>query len=271
VLVQSFGFKEGILKMYANLHLTYDIIQFYMDQKDYNNVIQALSLYGNEDPNLWIQVLTYFVDGDQQFDKEISEVLKLIQKNDIIPPLLVIQILARKNKTQIGCIKEFLMTKLKQEQYKIDADWKKVKQDQEETERMRSQIYELKTSAKQFQQSACSYCGALLELPAVHFLCMHSFHQRCVSDSFECPVCQKKNKDILSLKKNLEDNADQHEAFFKALKKKQTNEAKHDGFSVIAEYFGKGIFNINTNEQELLNLQDEQADPRKKLQLDNNI
>lgn len=36
---------------------------------------------------------------------------------------------------------------------------------------------DLKTQARVFQNNRCSACQAPLDLPAVHFLCMHSFHQ----------------------------------------------------------------------------------------------
>jgi len=43
---------------------------------------------------------------------------------------------------------------------------------------MRNDIHELKTSAKIFQLMKCTLCSQALDLPAFHFLCMHSFHQR---------------------------------------------------------------------------------------------
>jgi len=108
----------------------------------------------------------------------------------------------------------------------------------EETKKMRSEIQELKTSAKIFQLNKCTYCGSALDLPAVHFLCMHSFHQRCLSEiESECPSCAPQNKKILEIKRSLEENIGQHELFFKQL------EGSPDGFNTVAEYFGRGIFN----------------------------
>jgi hypothetical protein len=45
----------------------------------------------------------------------------------------------------------------------------------------RGQVRDLKTQARVFQNNRCSACQAPLDLPAVHFLCMHSFHQARVS------------------------------------------------------------------------------------------
>jgi hypothetical protein len=45
-------------------------------------------------------------------------------------------------------------------------------------------------SANTFQGTKCHACTSSLSLPAVHFLCMHSFHERCVVDSDrQCPIC----------------------------------------------------------------------------------
>lgn len=51
-----------------------------------------------------------------------------------------------------------------------------------DTEQMRSEIRELKTSAKIFQGRKCASCGGELELPSIHFLCMHSFCANCVPE-----------------------------------------------------------------------------------------
>ena len=35
-----------------------------------------------------------------------------------------------------------------------------------------------------FHVTKCSSCNGQLDLPAVHFMCKHSYHQRCVAKSF---------------------------------------------------------------------------------------
>ena len=60
----------------------------------------------------------------------------------------------------------------------------------EQTARMGSEVEQLRTSARIFQHSKCTACTAALDLPAVHFLCMHSFHTRCLGeDQADCPRC----------------------------------------------------------------------------------
>ncbi|KAJ0963547.1 hypothetical protein J5N97_028669 [Dioscorea zingiberensis] len=107
---------------------------------------------------------------------------------------------------------------------------------QEETALMKKEIQDLRTNARIFQLSKCTACTFTLDLPAVHFMCMHSFHLRCLGDNEkECPECAPEIRSVLDTKRNLEQNAKDHELFFQQVR------SSKDGFSVIAEYFGKGI------------------------------
>ena len=107
---------------------------------------------------------------------------------------------------------------------------------QEDTASMRKEIEELRTNAKIFQLSKCTACTFTLDLPAVHFMCMHSFHLRCLGDNEkECPECAPEYRSVLETKRNLEQNAKDHDQFFQQVRNSR------DGFSVIAEYFGRGI------------------------------
>lgn len=107
---------------------------------------------------------------------------------------------------------------------------------QDETSAMRREIQDLKTNARIFQLSKCTACTFTLDLPAVHFMCMHSFHQRCLGDNEkECPECAPEYRAVFEMKRSLEQDSKNHEQFFQHVRNSK------DGFSVIAEYFGKGI------------------------------
>jgi len=243
VLVQSQNFREGVLKMYDNLGLHYYIIQYYMEQQDYKNVIDSCNKYGEKDPNLWVQVLTYFATLEDNAEEEIATVLDKIEKEEILPPLLVIQILGKNDKTKLYTVKDYLISKIQKEQEMIREDVEKIKQYQLETGQMRKEIFDLQTSAKTFQATTCTFCNTQLDLPAVHFMCNHSYHQRCllVGNEGECRVCADKHREILQRKRKFEESSDQHESFFK-----QLNSKKFDGFSVVSEYFGRGIGTVFT-------------------------
>ena len=55
-----------------------------------------------------------------------------------------------------------------------------------------------------FQNSRCALSGAPLELPAVHFLCGHSFNARALADGERgCPLCAPQFRTILDIRASL--------------------------------------------------------------------
>ena len=114
-----------------------------------------------------------------------------------------------------------------------------------ETEAKRKEIDELSTKPTVFQARRCSACGASLDLPTVHFLCKHSFHQRClnqVDENIDCPLCSKQNATIRAIRKAQEESADKHEMFQDVLQRSR------DKFGTISEFFGRGVMSVPISE-----------------------
>jgi hypothetical protein len=106
---------------------------------------------------------------------------------------------------------------------------------------MKREIEDLKTNVKVFQLSKFTACTFTLDLPAVHFMHMHSFHLRCLGDNEkECPECAPEYRSVMEAKQKLEQNARDHDLFFRQLR------GSKDGFSVVADYFSKGIVSKTT-------------------------
>lgn len=119
----------------------------------------------------------------------------------------------------------------------IVADQREIQRYHDETAQHRDDIHQLKTRANTFQGTKCHACTSSLSLPAVHFLCLHSFHEHCVSDnSRQCPSCAPEFRKVMDMQEAMRASASQHDKFFKQL------EDSADGFSTVAEYFGRGIF-----------------------------
>ena len=123
---------------------------------------------------------------------------------------------------------------------------------------MRSQIEELKSSPIVFQSTKCELCRQQLELPTVHFMCRHSYHQRCLGENDgECPRCAPEHRIIQELVRGQEQSAGKHDVFLQKVcsvvlgsrcrrnddidLSKQLQSAE-DRFSVIADYFSKNTF-----------------------------
>lgn len=58
-----------------------------------------------------------------------------------------------------------------------------------------------------------------MDLPAVHFLCMHSFHQRCLDENENvCPRCADEHRNFEQRQLALEENAQDHSEFFRQVR-----------------------------------------------------
>ncbi|CAM6025247.1 unnamed protein product [Sphagnum balticum] len=242
VLCQMHKFRDGLLFLYEKMKLYKEVLACYMKDGDYAGLISTCKRLGDAGPgsdlSLWNDVLAYFGERGENCANEVKEVLVHIERDNLLPPLIVLQKLAKNPALTLSVVKEYIARQLQLETRLLDEDRKAIEKYQEETATMRAEVQELRSRARIFQLSKCTACTSALDLPAVHFLCMHSFHQRCLGDNEkECPVCAPANRHVLDMKRNLEANANDHDRFFQSLRNSE------DGFSVIAEYFGRGILN----------------------------
>ncbi|GFZ05247.1 vacuolar protein sorting 11 [Actinidia rufa] len=214
ILCEMNAFKEGLLYLYEKMKLYKEVMACYMQAHDHEGLIACCKKLGDSgkggDQSLWADVLKYFGELGEDCSKEVKEVLTYIERDDILPPII--------------------------ESKLIEEDRRAIDKYQEETLAMRKEIQDLRTNARIFQLSKCTACTFTLDLPAVHFMCMHSFHLRCLGDNEkECPECAPEYRSVLEMKRSLEQNSKYQDQFFQQVK------SSKDGFSVIAKYFGKGI------------------------------
>ncbi|KAG8387206.1 hypothetical protein BUALT_Bualt03G0229100 [Buddleja alternifolia] len=236
------SFKEGLLYIYEKMKLYKEVIECYMQAHDHEGLIACCKRLGDSgkggDPSLWADLLKYFGELGEDCSKEVKEVLTDIERDDILPPIIVLQTLSRNPCLTLSVIKDYIARKLEQESKLVEEDRIAIDQYQQigETSAMRKEIQDLRTNARIFQLSKCTACTFTLDLPAVHFMCMHSFHQRCLGDNEkECPECAPEYRAVLEMKRSLKQNSKNQDHFFQQVR------SSKDGFSVIANYFGKGI------------------------------
>ncbi|KAI8593020.1 hypothetical protein BDZ88DRAFT_405220 [Geranomyces variabilis] len=242
VLCKMQEFGAGILYLYERMSLHKDILQRHMDAEDFPKVIATCKTYGDADPSLWTQSLAFFAGrgtglGGPDPQVELLQVLEQIDKKNLLPPLQVIQILARNPAVTIGMVKDYIVRRVEAEKRNIDESQKLINSYREETRRMKEQVEELQTKSIVFQVTKCELCKQPLELPTIHFLCKHSYHQRCLGDADrECPRCAPEHRMIQDLVRSQEASAGRHDVFLHKL------EATEDRFGLVAEWFSKNAF-----------------------------
>ncbi|CUG93602.1 clathrin-like protein, putative [Bodo saltans] len=264
-LVQQHQFERGTLFMLEQLRLYSEIFTHFStvfetsqdpaarsrakeklirtcEQQEYSPQQHSSSASGLEgaaedtEREMWISLLSLLVRSQDDVSEEISRVLETVERRDLLPPVAVIEILSSNKKLQLRTVREYVLRMLKKDTEQIDKNQRDIREYTEKTNKIRNDIRDLQSSATIFQTNKCHHCNAHLDLPAVHFICKHSFHQRCLNDVLECNICSVEHRKVVQLQRELDDAANNSADFFRALGDRV------DGAAVVAEYFGRGIF-----------------------------
>lgn len=242
------NFREGTTLVKEQSGLVFDIFRSYTSAKDTRGAIKALRKYGAEEPQLYPAALAYFTSDSHVLEEagpeELAGVLKRIDEDGLMAPLQVIQTLGTNAVATMGMIKPYLTDSITRERREIAANRRQINSFRKETEQKRAEIVELESKPAVFQPQRCPGCGGALELPAVHFLCKHSFHQRCLKQSgddgleTECPACAPSNMAVRAMKRSQEERADRHDLFKEALEKSKPGDER---FKTVTQWFGQGV------------------------------
>ncbi|GAQ03110.1 vacuolar protein sorting-associated protein 11 homolog [Aspergillus lentulus] len=213
------NFREGSTLVREQEGLRSDIFRSFTSAKDTHGAIRALRKYGPEEPQLYVDALTYFASSPailEEAGDELDVVLKRIHDDGLMSPLQVIQALSNNSVVTMGRVKKYLSDNIERERKEISTNRRLVSSYSSETEKKRQEIEQLGTKPVVFQARRCNACGGALDLPTVHFLCKHSFHQRClnkVDEDAECPMCAQEISTIKAIRRRQVESADQHDLF----------------------------------------------------------
>lgn len=251
VVCHMHKFSVGVLHLYEEQKQYQRILAYHIARCDSASVLACCRRFGHQEPSLWLQALWACVkDSTAQNNGTLSlelteilpEILTIVAKERLLSPMLVVDALSTGSANVIlRYVRDYIISELQREEGLISSHTELTNKYKSDTNELRQKIHQLKTCAVTFQGSRCSACHHELELPSLHFLCQHSYHQHCFQsysdNENECPACQPTNKSIVDLLKAREPNRDLHETFHSLL------ERAPDGFSLAAEYFGRSVFN----------------------------
>jgi Zn finger protein HypA/HybF involved in hydrogenase expression len=245
-------FRDGTILVREQQGLHFDIFRSYTSAQDTQGAIRALRKYGPEEPALYPAALAYFTSTPEilvEAGDELDGVLKKIDEDGLMAPLQVIQTLSANGVATMGMIKQYLSTTIERERQEIATNRRTIETFRADTLTKKTELTNLNTKPAVFQATRCQVCGQGLELPTVHFLCKHSFHQRCLSmdhdvedESVECPICQQQNQTVRAIRRAQIESSERHDMFLDALRRGR------DGFAVISEWFGRGVMGIGSAE-----------------------
>lgn len=246
-------FKDGTTLVREQAGLRFDIFRSYTSAKDTRGAIKALRKYGPDEPQLYPAALAYFTSDPHVLEEagdELDAVLKKIDDDGLMAPLQVIQTLSTNAVATMGMIKTYLQQTIERERREISNNRKLITSYRTETIQKREEIQDLTTKPQTFNNTRCSFCGSQLSLPAVHFMCKHSFHQTCINVQVgedgevegDCTVCRKENDAIRAFVRSQEEMGDKHEFFLDAVR------GSGDRFGRVSEFFGRGVMQVPSME-----------------------
>jgi hypothetical protein len=242
-------FPGGTTLVRERAGLYADIFRSFASAKDTSGAISALRKYGPEDSSLYTLALSYFssspaILSEPGVKDELQRVLQKIDQQNLMAPLQVVKVLSHGGAVTMGMVKSYLADNITRERKEIQTNRKLIESYRTETISKKAELDNLSNKPTTFQGRRCSSCGGNLDLPTVHFMCKHSFHQRCLNSvnaggatdqESECPVCKPANDTIKAIRRAQVEHTGQHELF------KSSLERSTDRFGTISEFFGRGV------------------------------
>ena len=180
-----------------------------------------------------MKCMDIIIEAEKEHDKGKDK------RDEILSPLVVLDILKSNTQLQFKVIKKYLLNRLEVQDKVIRKNKEAVDHNTSKVREMRKEIHELKTTAKNFNPKTCEMCKEALKLPTIHFMCGHTFHDSCVeSDAGRrfCNTCFGQYKETLDKKEQFDIDAKDPKQFYRDLNRSAKK------FHVVAEYFGRGLF-----------------------------
>jgi hypothetical protein len=242
-------FPAGTTLVRERANLYTEIFRSFASAKDTSGAISALRKYGPEDPSLYTLALSYFsssptILSEPGVKDELQRVLQKIDQQNLMAPLQVVKVLSQGGAVTMGMVRSYLADNIARERKEIQSNRKLIESYRTETASKKAELEDLSSKPTTFQGRRCSACGGSLDLPTVHFMCKHSFHQRCLNSTgaidstdrgSECPICKPSNDTIKAIRRAQIEHTGQHELFKSAL------ERSSDRFGTVSEFFGRGV------------------------------
>ena len=238
-----YGFRTGTLFIYEKRELYGEILKYHTQQEDWDKAIATCRKFGEQSPTLWLNTLNKIANNPNAEPRQMSEILTAVEQQRLMPPLMVVDTLSKSAGLEFSLIKEFLKNSIKADDSQAQRSQDGIDKYAAETSKIQARIDELKGDSVTFQATKCLLCPNGLDHPVVHFTCQHSYHLQCFQSfpesQTECPECAKANKHIIDIIKSQCQSRDHRDSFHSQLEKAD------DGFSVVADYFSRGMFRRN--------------------------
>ena len=195
------------------------LLQHYMDmgrnavnpkqQAKYSReVLDKCKRFGKRDKSLWTQVLSYFChSNDEHADDKLRQVLKCIEAENILDPMMVLKIISKKPSLQLSVVQNYIVGHIEAEKRQMEKDVRDIETLKAQIDMIKNDNEKLSTRAKIFTNTKCHFTGHPLDLPVIHFMSGYSYNLENVPDSAdgkrECPKTAHESRRIFEMSEAL--------------------------------------------------------------------
>ena len=227
ILFKYNKFKEGINMLKEISNQKQDLIQFYIENKNYDKLIEIIDniILNNEkieeknindkfnpDLSFIVIILKFFIsqknkNADKKVDIYIKNILnKISNSSELFFSHDFIKILYElNNEFSLDDLNIYINNIINKENLSLSTALYHLKEINKSLEKTEKDIHSIKTEAIKFKLNKCNYCNMTINFPCVFFYCGHSFHQTCLNgiknnineikeinnDKIKCPRCNK--------------------------------------------------------------------------------
>ena len=227
ILFKYNKFKEGINMLKEISNQKQDLIQFYIENKNYDKLIEIIDniILNNEkieeknindkfnpDLSFIVIILKFFIsqknkNADKKLDVYIKNILnKISNSSELFFSHDFIKILYElNNEFSLDDLNIYINNIINKENLSLSTALYHLKEINKSLEKTEKDIHSIKTEAIKFKLNKCNYCNMTINFPCVFFYCGHSFHQTCLNgiknnineikeinnDKIKCPRCNK--------------------------------------------------------------------------------
>ena len=249
----TYNFKEGIIYLNEILNDQMRLLQIYMENKNYEKILNICDSYGQKNNDIYFQSLYYFIktySEDNSTEKYIDMLLARLYEKGLLTTIAIVEISKKlQNHMKFSIIRKYISNVFKDNLITLDSGKKERDQIFEQFNKIQSEIEIIKKKKTIIINKNCDICNQKLlqKDEIICFCCNHSFHILCYKKNLEisnilediCPQCINKNNQLSQRMKQSVEQSNNHNNFFIEL------HSKPKKFELITKYLGKGIFKFN--------------------------
>lgn len=263
VICRLHSFRPGLLVLFEKLGLVDQVLQVFMDERNYEGLIRTCEQHSATNPDLWIQCLRFFGDPTHVLTpnsySHLSHLLDQIRSRNLLPTVEILRTLSRNESITIGHIRQFLISQVESRLETVQDDAILTKGYQDDCEKYEVVLKEIRDGPVIFNITKCSLCSEQLTAsdPTVYFFCKHAYHVHCLNlnatsrdnDDTTCPKCGPEYRLIAEMMRakraagNEEGGEDTGMMNVHAAFRKQMDKSA-DKLALLADYFAKVSFSI---------------------------